>query len=184
MCFGAHGPRHLSVRHFRQTRAYRLKRAVAYENLPSKQMRCSCVGARLGLHTIKLEPQLSKMWNGRINRSQDDAFFQSRGSMNSFIHERVMSLPLDGGHFWVSLNIHFHNCSQCVYRTLKILTNVFLVQMWAILPFIPCTQEKLQKRFYPLFWSFLFVSSQFLTYNVFILFLSGHFGSYMKCMGS
>ncbi len=93
------GSRHLSVRHFRQIRTYRLKRAVAYENLPSKQMRCSCVGARLALHTIKLEPQLSKMWNGRINRSQDDAFFQSRGSMNYFIYERVMSLPLGGGHF-------------------------------------------------------------------------------------
>lgn len=69
------GSRHLSVRHFRQIRTYRLKRAVAYENLPSKQMRCSCVGARLALHTIKLEPQRSKMWNGRINRSQDDALF-------------------------------------------------------------------------------------------------------------
>lgn len=85
------------------------------------------------LHTIKLEPQLSKMWNGRFNRSQDDAFFQSRGSWNSFIHEEhVMSLPLGAfvldavQIFWVYLNIHFHNCSQYVYSTLKNLTNLLL----------------------------------------------------------
>jgi len=36
---------------------------------------------------------------GKLIDPRTMLFFQSRGSMNYFIHERVMALPLGGGHF-------------------------------------------------------------------------------------
>lgn len=65
------------------------------------QNRC---GARVWAQGLRYTPLSSsrsgvKCEMGELIDPRTMPFFLSRGSMNSFIHERVMSLPLGGGHF-------------------------------------------------------------------------------------
>lgn len=165
-------------------------------------MRCSCVGARLGVGYTPLS--LSRSWvkceMGDLIDPRTMLFFQSRGSRNSFIHEEhVMSLPLgafvlDAVHIffleciWTYVFIIAANMSTAPSKTWRIFALLVRVDMW-VWTTIPikgprknASSEVLSCTVLSLF------CLGFLTDNIFVLFLSemvcGHFGSCIKCMDS